>query len=111
METPKYYLKKEHENSTIITRNKEGRDVLVTKNNFNDYFAELMLANNQHHLVQLNHLYDEKSVSEKKTFTQISEDVISLTSTPEQIAERGQKQIVNEQESKPKRGRPPVQKA
>lgn len=111
METPKYYLKKEHENSTIITRNREGREVLVTKNNFNDYYAELMLANNQHHLIQLNHLYDEKSALEKKTFTQISEGVISLTSTPEQIAEKGQSQIVKESESKPKRGRPFKQQA
>lgn len=111
METPKYYLKKEHENDTIIVKNKEGRDTLITKKNFNDYYAEMIIANNYGHLIQLNHLYDEKSALEKKTFTQISEGVISLTSTPEQIAEKGQNQIVKESESKPKRGRPFKQQA
>lgn len=102
----KYFLKPEFEKDQIITRNKEGREVLVTAETFNDYFAELMINNNQHHLVSINRLYDEKDESQKKTFTQISEGVILLTSPPDKIEEPKQNQIVSEPESKPKRGRP-----
>ncbi len=102
----KYFLKPEFEKAQIITKNKEGRDVLVTSDTFNDYFAQLMLDNNQGHLITLNRLYDPQSESEKKTFTQVSETVISLTLHPEKIAETLQNQTVQEPESKRKPGRP-----
>jgi hypothetical protein len=102
----KYILKPEFEKAEIITKNREGRDVLVTAETFNDYFAELMINNNQTHLVSINRLYDEKDDNQKKTFTQISEGVILLTSLPDQTEEQQPKVTVNEQELKARRGRP-----
>jgi hypothetical protein len=78
----KFKLKREHENSQIITKDKSGNDVLVTKHEFNDHFAELMFANNLGHLIEINPLYEEILSEEKKTFTQVTENVIALTSNP-----------------------------
>jgi len=78
----KFKLKREHENSQIITKDKSGNDVLITKHEFNDHFAELMLANNLGHLIEFNPLYEEAIDNEKKTFTQVTEGVIALTSNP-----------------------------
>lgn len=75
----KFKLKREHSESKIITKDKHGNDVLVDKYSFNDYFAELMFATGQGHLVELNPLYSEAIESKKKTFHQVTENVIALT--------------------------------
>jgi len=95
----KYLLNPIYADNQIITKTSDGTEILVTKDTFNDYFAECMLKNNQHHLVISNVHYDPKE-DEKKSFVQTSENVITLTSTPEQIAENAQKIIVKDQESK-----------
>lgn len=100
----KYILNPAHENDTIITRTSDGTEVVVTKAIFNDYFAEMMLKNNQHHLVKLNAMYVPE-VSEKKTFDQISDSVILLTSNPDEIGMKKQDQPVNVPASNQKHGK------
>lgn len=105
----KYFLKTEFINDKIITKNSDGQDTLVTAETFNDYFAEMMIKAGQGHLIQANTQYVESG--EKKSFEQISDDVILLTSTPEQIAENLQNQTAKEPALKRKRGRQPKQPA
>lgn len=93
----KYLLNAQYIDCQMFTKTNDGTEILVTKNEFNDYFAELFLKNGQSHLVALNPNYDFK-MDEKKTFNQISESVILLTLNPEQIAERQQKEIVSLQD-------------
>jgi len=108
----KYYLHPDHINSSINTKTDDGTDINITSATFDDYFAELMLKNGQGHLIKINPLYlESEHASEKKTFRQISEGVISLTLKPEEIDLNEPPKTVNEQESKPKRGRPPRVKA
>lgn len=97
----KYLLKPEFIDCQIHTKTSDGTDILVTKNDFNDYFAEMLLRNGQDHLIMLNPHYD-LTEDQKKTFTQVSEGVISLTLAPEQIAKKQQKEIVGLQDLKEK---------
>ena len=100
----KYILKPGYE--TIITKSDDGHEMLITPNTFNDYFGDLMMKNNQAHLLTINAEWAKENNTEKKTFTQITENVILLTSNPEKTESNLQNQTVNEQKSKPKRGRP-----
>lgn len=104
----KYILKEGF--AEIISRTSDGTEILITPLTFNDYFGDMMMQNNQGHLLIINPRWTEENSTEKKTFVQITEDVISLTSPYEMIEEKKQLPIVSEQESKPKRGRQPKQK-
>ena len=106
----KFKLKREHENSQIITKDKHGNDVLVTKHSFNDYFAELMLACNLGHLIELNPLYSESLENEKKTFTQVTDNVIALTSNPLKTDLPPQKEMPKERGLRSDAGKPRTQK-
>jgi len=105
----KFRIKSDFLDCDIITKDKSGNDVLVNKNNFNDYFANLMFIGGQGHLIEPNPHYDIK-FEEKKTFEQISENVIALTYDPLQTEESNSVETAQEQESKPKRGRQPKAK-
>lgn len=106
----KFRIKQEFIHCDIITKDKSGNDVLVNHLNFNDYFANLMFISGQGHLIELNPHYDVQLNEEKKTFEQISENVIALTYDPLQIEENNSIEIPKEQESKRKRGRQPKAK-
>jgi len=106
----RFKLKREHENSQIITKDKHGNDILITKHEFNDYFAECMLANNLGHLIEINPLYKEIE-DEKKTFNQVSEGVIVLTSNPLQTESKPQEQTQKEKTSNSKGGKQRTPKA
>lgn len=103
----KFRIKQEFIHCDIITKDKSGNDVLVNHLNFNDYFANLMFISGQGHLIELNPHYDVQLSEEKKSFEQISENVIALTYNPLEIGENNLKEILKEQESKRKRGRQP----
>jgi len=105
----KFRIKSDFLDCDIITKDKSGNDVLVNKNNFNDYFANLMFIGGQGHLIEPNPHYDIK-FEEKKTFEQISENVIALTYDPLKTEESNSVETPQEQESKPKRGRQPKAK-
>jgi len=105
----KFRIKSDFLDCDIITKDKSGNDVLVNKNNFNDYFANLMFIGGQGHLIEPNPHYDIK-FEEKKTFEQISENVIALTYNPLKTEENNSVETPKEQESKPKRGRQPKAK-
>ena len=103
----KFRINQEFIHCDIITKDKSGNDVLVNHLNFNDYFANLMFISGQGHLIELNPHYDVQLSEEKKSFEQISENVIALTYDPLQIEENNSTEIPKEQESKRKRGRQP----
>lgn len=105
----KYFLKPGYE--TIITKSDDGHELLITPNTFNDYFGDLMMKNNQSHLLTINQEWANKNNTEKKTFTQITENVILLTSNTEKTEEKQPKETVNEPVLKRKPGRPRVNKA
>lgn len=100
----KYILNPAHVNDTIITKTTDGHEIVVTKANFNDYFAECMLRCGQTHLVKTNAEYKEELV-EKKTYVQISENVILSTLPVDQIGKPEQNQTANEPESNQKGGK------
>jgi hypothetical protein len=102
----KYILKPEYLDCDIITKTSDGTEVLVTKHTFNDHFGEMMFRNGQHSLLLINPRWNDDNNTEKKSYIQITENVISLISKPEEIVKNLQNQTVNELESKPKRGRP-----
>lgn len=102
----KFRIKSEFLECDIITKDKSGNDVLVNKNNFNDYFANLMFMAGQSHLIEPNPHHDIE-FEEKKTFEQLSENVIALTYNPLQAEESNSVETPKEQTSKPKRGRQP----
>lgn len=106
----KFRIKQEFIHCDIITKDKSGNDVLVNHLNFNDYFANLMFTSGQGHLIELNPHYDVQLSEEKKSFEQISENVIALTYNPLEIGENNLQEIPKEQESKRKRGRQPKAK-
>lgn len=106
----KFRIKQEFIHCDIITKDKSGNDVLVNHLNFNDYFANLMFISGQGHLIELNPHYDVYLSEEKKTFEQISDNVIALTYNPLEIGENNSTEIPKEQESKRKRGRQPKAK-
>ena len=62
----RYILNPTYANDTIITRAESGQEVIVTRDTFNDYFAERMIACGQDHLVMINPHYTEAANSEKK---------------------------------------------
>ena len=105
----KYILKQGYE--TIITKSDDGHELLITPNTFNDYFGDLMMKNNQAHLLTINQEWAKENNTEKKTFTQITENVILLTSNLEKTENNLQNPTVNEQVLKRKRGRQPKNKA
>jgi hypothetical protein len=104
----KYILKPGYE--TIITKSDDGHELLITPNTFNDYFGDLMMKNNQGHLLTISQDWVNNNSTEKKTFTQITENVILLTSNQEKIEEKQQNQTVKVQELKSKGGRPRINK-
>lgn len=104
----KYFLKPGYE--TIITKSDDGHELLITPNTFNDYFGDLMMKNNQAHLLTINQEWAKENNTEKKTFTQISDNVILLTSKEEQTENSLRNQTVNEPVLKRKPGRQPKNK-
>lgn len=104
----KYILKQGYE--TIITKSDDGHELLITPNTFNDYFGDLMMKNNQAHLLTINQEWAKENNTEKKTFTQITENVILLTSNLEKTENNLQNPTVNEPVLKRKRGRQPKNK-
>ena len=102
----KFRIKSEFLECDIITKDKSGNDVLVNKNNFNDYFANLMFIGGQGHLIEPNPHHDIE-FEEKKTFEQISDNVIALTYNPLSTEENNLKETAKEKESPRKRGRQP----
>ena len=104
----KYRLTEGH--SVIFTRTQDGTEISFLPRDFNDQLGDLMCQNNQEHLLIINPQWQNENVSEKKTFTQITENVISLTSNTEQTEKSSQKPIVNEQTLKRKPGRQPKSK-
>ena len=104
----KYILKPGYE--TIITKTDDGHELVITPNTFNDYFGDLMMKNNQGHLLTISSEWSEGNSTEKKTFTQITENVILLTSSPEKTENGLQNQTVNEPALKRKHGRQPKNK-
>ena len=107
----KFRLKKEFQNSQIFCKDKSGNEVLITSADFNDYFAELMLANNQGHLIELNAMYEQMLIDEKKTFQQVTEDVIALTYEPLQSDLQPQKEMRKKRGLRSDAGKPRTQKA
>ena len=105
----KYILKPGYE--TIITKTDDGHELVITPNTFNDYFGDLMMKNNQGHLLTISSEWSEGNSTEKKTFTQITENVILLTSNHEKTDEKPLKETVKEVVSKQKPGRPRANKA
>lgn len=99
-------IKPEFIDNQIITKTSDGTEILVTAQSFNDYFGDLMFKNGQHHLLLINPQWSESQNTEKKTFVPITDEHILLISKPDLTEKKLQKQTVNEQESKPKRGRP-----
>lgn len=106
----KYLLHPDHINSTIISKSPDGHDILVTKNTFNDYFAECMLRSGQGHCIMINRHHTDET-SEKKSFTQISETSILLTLQVEEIGKNEPSLIVKEPELKPNDGMPKLKRA
>jgi hypothetical protein len=104
----KYILKPGYE--TIITKSDDGHELLITPNTFNDYFGDLMMKNNLGHLLTISQDWVNNNSTEKKTFTQITENVILLTSNQEKTENSLPNQTVKEQESKRKPGRPSQKK-
>lgn len=106
----RYVLNPAHANDTIITRAESGQEVIVTKDTFNDYFAERMIACGQDHLVMVNPHYTESMKSEKKSFVQISENVISSTLIKDLTDENQQSETAKGLELKRRPGRQPKPK-
>lgn len=106
----KFRIKKEFIDCNIITKDKSGNDVLITHLNFNDYFANMLFVNGQGHLIEMNPNHDKENENQKKTFEQISENVIALTYNPLEIGENNSQEIPKEQVLKRKRGRQPKPK-
>jgi len=102
----KYLLNTQFLDSIITTKTNDGTEIVVTSRDFNDEFAEMFIMNGQSHLVRLNPNFIENP-SEKKTFVQVSESVISLTLNPLKSEETEQLPTVNEPTLKRKPGRQP----
>lgn len=93
----RWILKTEFANCNIITKNRDGRETLVTKDTFNDMFAQMMLDNNQGHLITENVMYKKDELLEKKTFVELSDTSILLTSNTELIEEKQPKKTRKKQ--------------
>lgn len=107
----KYILKPEFIDCTIITKTSDGTEIVVTSQSFNDYFGELMFKNGQHHLLKVNPMWSESQNTEKKTFVQVTEEHILLTSKVELTEENKQSETVKELVSKQNNGRGRPRKA
>ena len=70
-----------------------------------------MLANNQGHLIELNAMYEQMLIDEKKTFQQVTEDVIALTYEPLQSDLQPQKEMPKKRGLRSDAGKPRTQKA
>lgn len=106
----KYMFRPEHKNAQVILK-ADGIELLVTENNLDDVLAEKMLQNNYGHLLQINADFKQE-LEEKKTFNQVSENVISLTSDPlqkgeEYLNQKAEGQNFGVYDTKRKRGRKP----
>lgn len=86
----KYMFRPEHKNAQVILK-ADGIEMLITESNLDDVLAEKMIQNNYGHLLQVNADFKQE-LEEKKSFNQVSENVISLTSDPLQNAEESSKQ-------------------
>jgi len=104
----KYTLKGEH--SVIFTRTSDGTEISFEPKDFNDAIGDLLCLNNQDHLVSINPQWQNENTTEKKTFKQITENVILLTSNQEQTENNLPNQTANEPELKRKRGMQPANK-
>lgn len=100
----KYILNPKFLNSQMFAKTESGQEVLITKDNFNDYWAERMLEGGQNHLVQLSNEYISATEVEKKTFIQVSENVIISTLRKELIEESEPKKTARVRKSKQKDG-------
>jgi hypothetical protein len=105
----KYTLKEGH--SVIFTRTSDGTEISFTPREFNDQLGDLLCQNNQEHLLIINPEWQNANITEKKTFAQITENVILLTSSPDQTANNSQNQTVSGPSLKRKPGRQRVNKA
>jgi hypothetical protein len=105
-----FRLKKEYIDGQIITKDRSGNDVLVHKGNFNDHYAKLIMEAGQHHLVEANNEFNPDIHGQKKSFEQVSENVIVLTYDPKKEGLPKQNETPKTQESNSKRGRPSKQK-
>lgn len=101
----KFQLKKQYIDCKIITKDSSGNDVLVDKGNFNDHYAKLMFATGQGHMIEVNKWYDE-TLEEKKTFHQLSENVIALTYNPMEKGGEKQEPTVKQRKSRSDAGKP-----
>jgi len=104
----KYILKPGYE--TIIAKSDDGHEMLITPNTFNDYFGDIMMKNGLSHCLTINTEWAKENNTEKKTYTQITDNVILLTSNPEKTENGSQNQTVNEPVLKRKPGRQPKNK-
>lgn len=104
----KFTLKPEFLDCQIITKTSDGTEILITKYNFSDYYGELLLKNNQSHLININPNYIDEDENKKKSFQQITPNVILLTSKPQTRDEKKHSKTLDEQTSRPSvgRGRP-----
>ena len=101
----KYILNPQYVNAQMFAKTESGQEVLITKENFNDYWAERMLAGGQNHLVQVSSEFIAASEFEKKTFVQVTENVIISTLRSELIEESKPKPTAKKQVSKRKGGK------
>lgn len=105
----KYSLKEGH--SVIFTRTQDGTEISFTPREFNDQLGDLLCQNNQEHLLIINPEWQNSNQTEKKTFNQITENVITLISNPDQTEKSSPNPTVSVSDLKPKRGRPRVNRA
>lgn len=101
----KYFLNPDFENDSIITKTDDGTEILINKFNFSDYFGELLFKNGQHHLVKINPRWTSENNTEKKSYVQVSENLISLTSKVVLNEESVPSEIASEPSLEQKRGR------
>lgn len=104
----KFSLKPEYVDCKIHTKLDDGTEVLIDKFNFTDFYAEVLLKNNQAHLININPNWQDSDEAKKKSFQQLTPNVISLTQRTQSRDEKKQSETSDAQKSKPNvgRGRP-----
>lgn len=104
----KFTLKPEFIDCQILTKTSDGTEILIDKFNFTDYYGEMLLKNNQGHLININPHWQTDDDFKKKTFQQLTPEVIILTSRPQLRDEKQPNVTSDEQKSTPSvgRGRP-----
>lgn len=100
----KYILNPKFANAQMFAKTESGQEVLITKDNFNDYWAERMLEGGQNHLVMVSNEFVAASEFEKKTFVQVTENVIISTLRSELTENKEQKPTAKGKGSSPKGG-------